>query len=397
MNPSASGWIEKLLVLLEKHGLCEMAEGDFYQELRATGFIYGTNVSTLIPIQEEIAYTEEELGKVNLLLSLLYTYHQEKKGCKLNEGVTPILLFYEQLGARKLSFLDQVLTGRKPIAKLEKVLHRRIQTNKNIFTKNFSNIITNALLFIDVLAFRQFLQGHKDVILYAQRLEQTITNVVLKALNSKEKKTDYDELLVKLVESSLRFHAISNEDSFKDYRILLRNFGNLQEAYYVLDLAAMAVWDDMVLDKRESHFIWELAKELKIAEAEVMYAIQFVIGFINGNRDKISFFNQANPVKHFYDQASKTVRVLILRNRKRLLKELKQSQELMGLLSKSTVKNLSKEEKQKVREQLVDICKTIPSLAIFALPGGAVLLPLMVKFIPQLLPSAFDENRVDKK
>ena len=49
-----------------------------------------------------------------------------------------------------------------------------------------------------------------------------------------------------------------------------------------------------------------------------------------------------------------------------------------------------------MQEQLMDILKSIPSLAIFLLPGGAILLPLFIKFIPKLLPSAFDENRIDE-
>jgi ABC-type proline/glycine betaine transport system permease subunit len=65
----------------------------------------------------------------------------------------------------------------------------------------------------------------------------------------------------------------------------------------------------------------------------------------------------------------------------------------MILLGQSTMRDLSKEEKQQVKKQLLDICKTIPSLAIFILPGGSLLLPLLVKFIPQLLPSAFNENK----
>jgi hypothetical protein len=31
------------------------------------------------------------------------------------------------------------------------------------------------------------------------------------------------------------------------------------------------------------------------------------------------------------------------------------------------------------------------------LPGGAILLPLFIKFIPKLLPSAFDDNRIEDK
>jgi hypothetical protein len=75
---------------------------------------------------------------------------------------------------------------------------------------------------------------------------------------------------------------------------------------------------------------------------------------------------------------------------------LEQSRELVTLLSQSTVRELSAAEKKKVREQLVDIFKSIPSLAIFLLPGGAVLLPIFIKLVPKLLPASFDDNRVEK-
>ena len=91
------------------------------------------------------------------------------------------------------------------------------------------------------------------------------------------------------------------------------------------------------------------------------------------------------------------VKKLITRNSKRLYNELKDSKELMVLLTQSTTRDLTGEEQKKVQEQLLDIFKSIPSLAIFMLPGGALLLPLVVKFIPKLLPSAFDENRIDEE
>jgi hypothetical protein len=78
-----------------------------------------------------------------------------------------------------------------------------------------------------------------------------------------------------------------------------------------------------------------------------------------------------------------------------LLKEISQSKELMQLLAKSTHKDLDKEEKKKMKRQLLDVCKSIPSLTIFLLPGGGLLLPLLIKFIPTMLPSAFNENKED--
>src|SRR5690606_40386414 len=96
------------------------------------------------------------------------------------------------------------------------------------------------------------------------------------------------------------------------------------------------------------------------------------------------------------DVCSSDLMKLINRNSKRLLTELRESKELMLLLTKSTKRNLTEAEQKKVHDQLLDIIKSIPSLAIFLLPGGAILLPLFVKFIPKLLPSSFDENRIEE-
>ena len=66
---------------------------------------------------------------------------------------------------------------------------------------------------------------------------------------------------------------------------------------------------------------------------------------------------------------------------------------LGGALTSTTDKRLSAEERRKVREQLMDIAKSIPALAIFALPGGGILLPVLIKVLPfNILPSAFAEE-----
>ena len=86
------------------------------------------------------------------------------------------------------------------------------------------------------------------------------------------------------------------------------------------------------------------------------------------------------------------IKLLLQKNKERLLLELKQSKEAMYLVKKATHSNLSTEEKEKIKVQLLDICKSIPALAVFLLPGGALLLPLLIKLIPDILPSAFRDN-----
>ena len=86
------------------------------------------------------------------------------------------------------------------------------------------------------------------------------------------------------------------------------------------------------------------------------------------------------------------IKELLNKNKTRFLKELEESREVVHLVQKSRKTALTEAERTKVKEQLLDICKAIPSFAVFMLPGGALLLPLLIKLIPDILPSAFRED-----
>lgn len=91
------------------------------------------------------------------------------------------------------------------------------------------------------------------------------------------------------------------------------------------------------------------------------------------------------------------VKDLLQRNKLRLQQELLESKEALQLIRKSTKTKLTLEEKLKVKIQLLDICKTIPAFTVFMLPGGVLLLPLLIKLIPDILPTAFREDPTEKK
>lgn len=91
------------------------------------------------------------------------------------------------------------------------------------------------------------------------------------------------------------------------------------------------------------------------------------------------------------------IKVLLHKNKLRLHQELLQSKEAMHLIGKSTHTHLTEEEKSKIKIQLLDICKAIPAFTVFMLPGGALLLPLLIKLIPDILPSAFKEDPTENK
>lgn len=390
MNPSASGWIKKLFKEVgQKHIFLKDDEAAFYHALRHCGFIYGSNLEVVAQVIKKGDLTEEELCKVNLCLALFYAHTKANSEIPFIESV---INFYSSINETKSSFFKELLGGKKSNEQLEKIIHKRIQIDDNVITKNFNYFIINALLFVDVLAYKKYLGAHHTISIdYLKGIETSIASISLNVLNAKAEKNQYDESLIKLFESSLRYFDNSNQE----YKTVIKYVKTTLEKYYLLDLACMATWSDQIIDSEEQKFLKKLGNDLNLNKETVQESIKTINTFYTENKDNIALLSSKNVVQSFYNNSSKMVAKLISRNRKRLYQELMDSKELMVLLTQSTVRELTKDEQKKVQEKLLDVFKSIPSLAIFMLPGGALLLPLVVKFIPKLLPSAFDENRVE--
>ncbi|MGC6525965.1 MAG: LETM1-related biofilm-associated protein [Flavobacteriaceae bacterium] len=386
MNPSAKGWLKKLLKTLDQHPNNNDGLIDFYPKLKRVGFIYGSNISVANSVFINTDFTQEERCKINLILALFKVYKKENNTAQ--DFVQSIKSFYENIGFYKKSFIEELLGE-----DVELIIHKRIQIDNNVITKNFNNSLTNALLFMDVLAFDVFLKRPKDALAYLKEIEYSIRTVVTEALNSKSKKNKYDKSLIRLLEASLR---VSNTKNIAFDTLKASTYSELERLYF-LDLACMATWSDQKIDKGEQLYFNKLKEKFDFSSQQIDDAILSVENFYIKYKDDVELLSTKNLAERFYANSSKLVKKLITRNSKKLYQELKESKELMVLLSQSTVRDLTDEEVHKMQEQLLDVLKSIPSLAIFMLPGGAVLLPLFIKFIPKLLPSAFDDNRIEDK
>ncbi|WP_298481183.1 LETM1-related biofilm-associated protein [uncultured Maribacter sp.] len=394
MNPSSLGWIGKYFHLIKDDAMPFSTFRDLYGELKKTGFVYGINIRIPRKIESEHKLTEDESAKINLLNALYYTYVLETEKATVQEFITVVNQFYTSLEINHVSFLEKLLTTKKGSNKLEKIIESRVYLEDNVLSKTFNSIITNSFLYIDVLTFKQYLHQKNNIREYAQNIEYIAINIIYHALNSKEKNKS-DKKLAQLFESSLTFIDVESQNFDGSYRErILANSEEWENRYY-LEMACLTVWEDKSLDYKESDFIFGIGKDLGFSTKQISRSIEEISSFFDKNSEIIPFLKDNNLAIQFYDSMSKIVNKLIIRNSKRLQKELSESKELVALLSKSTVKDLSSEEKKKVQNQLIDICKSVPSLAIFILPGGAVLLPIFIRLIPKLLPSSFDENRVE--
>lgn len=393
INPSAHGWIDKFFHEQKSLRDLPVESADFYTSTRDTGFIYGHIVAFAgVKNIDPKGWLNDEISKVALLNSLFGIYRLVSNEKSSEHFIRSAVAFYNEMNPQGFSLFKKVLPTASVSFKLEKIIDDRVQTNDNIISKNFSHIVTNALLFVDVLAFQHFLtEGHIPE-KYLKKIEETIVSVVTLALKTKANKSPHDDLLIKLFEASVRYTRFSKVNIQNLENLQLDYYTNILEKQYLVDMAGLALWSDGKVEKDEAYFLHTLGNIVGVTEDFVEESIASTDAFITRYKKQIAYFNYSNPVKHFYDQTTQLVLTLIKRNKKRLVKEISESKELMVLLAHSTTRDLDKAEKKKVKKQLLDICKTVPSLTIFLIPGGSLLLPILIKFIPQLLPSAFNEN-----
>ncbi|BAO74243.1 LETM1-related biofilm-associated protein [Winogradskyella sp. PG-2] len=388
MNPSASGWIKKLLKQVSETMYSQTETSEFYNKLKHAGFIYGSNIKVVLDIVKTIDFTEEERCKINLLLTYYYIYKKKQP----NEGfIDNLIRYYKSISDQKQSFFEELFGDKKPDSLLEKMIHKRIHIDDNFISKSFNYFLINALLFVDVLGYQRFLKDENNIRNYVNNLESALETIVFSVIDAKSKKTEYDHNLIKLFEDSIR-HKSSELPSYKD---AITFINEPLEKLYVIDLVCMASWTDMVIDKEEREFLNRLKTDLALNNDNIKQSVDDINAFYNEHKENVAFLKSKNLAQSFYDNSSKVVSKLIKRNSKRLTRELLESKEAMALLAQSTQRNLTDEEQKKIQSQLLDIFKSIPSLAIFMLPGGMLLLPLFVKFIPKILPSAFDDNRIE--
>ncbi len=396
MNPSAQDWIKKFLSTYKEDviSLQFTSKDAFYDLLNATGFLYGNANSLILKHDIDLALSHQECTKVNLFHALLYTGISNTPSASPQEVISTIVKYYKALDKAKTGFLKAIIFSSSETSNLESILSKRLHEINTVNKTNAVSLLTYALLYVDVLAFEYWLSKGSDSKVFTKNLELQTMLCCFGSLNAKQEKTQYDSMLISLFEASSQYkdagqslETANRKENFEQFSAYARK--------YILDVSTLAVWENKPLDLKEHIYLEALVNNLELDQDTQQKSIDAIKAFSLKTQGKVNLFEYATPIKQFYTQSTSTVKRLIVRNKDRLQKELQESGELLKLLGISTYRELSKDEKSKVKEQLLDICKTIPSLTIFLLPGGAILLPLLVKLIPKLLPSAFDENRVD--
>ena len=415
VSPGSKGWIKKYFNLIEKNQINitisipenETVETYIHAAIGRTGLIFGYPTRLHFGKQlDDSKWTSEE--KLTLILFeshlLIYLVNNQDKQFDSNDFIEQLVAFYGKHSSYSISSLFKFFLKGTKEESIESILRKRVDIKMNLLENRFwVNYLSNVFNYFDVILFHQFLIDGKNNN-FAEFDEMAINALIAITMASNsdgsvsyKEKAIFDVCLASanLIDKDREnMQAIFIKGAnFTDFTPSLKQ--NILLKRYILDISTFVIFTNSDGQNEEIDFIQELCLYFDFDLIEKNNAFALTEQFILSNQDKIPFLNENSTLEKIYSRFSKRWIKFLGRNKDKLALEIKQSKELVYLIRKSTKKELTKEEKELVKTQFKDIVRTMPSLAIFLLPGGSFLLPLVLKIIPDLIPSAFRENEVE--
>ena len=409
ISPGSKNWIAKYFELADNEiiSLSLNENNDDLEDLlelvsSKTGLVFGVANSFIFTnhLNNE-NYTSDESIKLLLFESLILAYLQRSRE-EFNKDafIQSLCQFYKIW--KDGGWVDKWLKGNQT-HELEKILSMRVKVNTSIFGTNYwINHLSNALLFLDVLLFIEFLEGKSFS--YREKRDKyafsVLTGIVAAALadgliDPKEQKI-IDHLLAS-ADLPRKFEQELERYMNKTNTLGTFDFENKQLAKITFKLALFLTEGNTFNVEEKEERTQLLGNQFKLSSLEIEECRLTYDAFIFDSNVQLNQIKEENQIKLVYKGFSNRWIRILGRNKEKFVNELNESKELLALIKKSAQHELTKEEKEKVKTQFMDVLKTVPSIGIFLLPGGAILLPLILKIVPDLMPSAFKENEIKKK
>lgn len=416
LTPGSKGWINKYFDLVNKGqiqlncGLPDEVEINsfIHAALGRTGIIFG--YPSRMHFAKEIddsRWTTEEKLKLLLFESQLFVYKLglDSKPFEKDKFINSLLDFYGKHNDSSIKRIFTYFLKETSEERIETILVKRVDIKMNLLENRFwVNYVNNVFIYLDIILFNDFLKHRKKSTFYNyDEMAMNALTAITLASYSDGIVEEQERKMFNVFLASANLSDLQREIAEERFEsgVTINDFTDHVQANwlfkrFLIDLSSFVIFSNHDAAVKEKEHIHHLCEFLGFSEVELNEAFALTEQFIINNQDKISFLSNSSSVEKVYSSLSKRWIKILGRNKDKLATELKQSKELVQLIRKSTTTELTKEEKEAVKSQFKDIVKSMPSLAIFMLPGGAFLLPLVLKVIPDLVPSAFRDNEVEK-
>ncbi|HMV07820.1 MAG TPA: hypothetical protein PK325_02380 [Cyclobacteriaceae bacterium] len=414
MKPNEKGWLQEYLdfkkdalkdLSLQKRG--SHPEHSLYRILQPTGLMYGQNVGHLdYPNSEN--WSEKDKMKIllaeSLISSSLLFYD---KPVKTSEDLSQVFLktienignFYNNIFP-ELAIPTKSLFGKKrsPVEVAEKILDKRVERTVEFQGNFWTYFFHNSLLFLDVFIFGQWIHTNADKIVAdffryeRDELRFSIVKVIAAAAHC-DNTVDFEErkMLELFIHSSdlnteRRKEAMTLFDKGIDVEsINLPSENSWILKKFFLEIAILTTWADKKVEQAEHNFMKRFCSYLGLSEDDLDNSLIAIEGFVLEHWEQLDYLQDKQDYKQVSEDFISRISKIAEKNKTRLIKEIQDREEVVGLLKKARTEELSPEENEHIRHELIVILKTIPTFVIISLPQRFLTLPVLMKILPKNL------------
>ncbi len=426
MSPNEKGWLRRYIAFRRQNILgkefplspyMEMESGKFlYQMIQPTGLIYGHPL-----LMEEISHPRQdewdENARVKVLMTEsfiqcgLYLYHppqniEDEIDLLFRKVVSDVKRFYQQSFSQSpTSSYSNFFPQRSDLAVIETLLDQRIALPRR-FSNFWTGFFHNSLIFLDLIFFLRWAELEVtdfDFALHRERelVRLNLLKLIAATANADQRVSPEEKMLFNffLESASLPSSKKKIARSFLDQGIRLedidlRIINQWVLKKYFVEVALLTIRADRDIREDELSFMEKLIAKLELDPTELGHSMVAIETFIADHKPRVHYLQKKQLYRLASERYANSLQLAVRKNRRRITQEIAESKELVSLLGKARREELTAEEWEKVRNQLLDILKAIPTFTIFMLPGGSITLPLLLKILPKkmLYPSSFLED-----
>ncbi|MGE0770582.1 MAG: hypothetical protein AB7K37_02635 [Cyclobacteriaceae bacterium] len=412
MRPKEKGWLKEYLDfrkdllrdLTNESRKASHPEQSLYRIIQPTGIMYGQSVDALeLPQSQE--WSEVERMKVLLAESLISSsllFHEksiknpEELGNVLLKSLESIAGFYNNIFP-ELSTSTKTFFGRKkpPIEVAEKLLDKRIE-HSNAYNDNFwAQLFHNSLLFLDIFIYGQWIHTNADRIVSdffkyeKEELRFSVVKVIAAAAHANTT-IEYEER--KLLEYFLQGTGLTPEKKKEATEIfdlgieveelnLPTNNSWLLKKYF-LEMAILTIWADKRVEEAEQGFLSRLCDYLGFTDEDLENSMMAIEGFVLEHWNELEKLQNKQSYAQASEQYMQRLGRIAENNRARLVREMKDNQELMALLRQARSSELNEQSKKRLEQLMIVVLKAIPTFVVISLPNRFLTLPVLMKILP---------------
>jgi len=420
--PGSKGWINKYFHLLKVKGFVvntscppTYSVAQYLHILSGkTGILCGHYTQFLFfSLPDSKKWTFDEKIKVLFFEFLLWIYINKSKekidfsdiDSLKQQFIDSLYLFYTH--KKNTTFIRLKKTETKT-SQIETILSKRIDSSQRMFDNQWwFKTKTNLFTYLDIILYYRFMEHPTPKTAFTQsKYADYVYNTLVAIghmIHSDKTIIEQKKHLFYTFFSQANFEKKERE---KILQLIDKGFSNsdfspsvLQNellSRYIFDMALLSCYqDNEEISQQTENRIGQLAHFIGLNSNEIELSMAMLENLMLEGNTHNRFFIKKLFYQKIQTNLSDRWTKIILRNKDKLIVELDQSKELVLLIKKSMIQELDEREKEKVRHQFLDIVRAMPMLAIFMLPGGAILLPLILKLLPDLIPSAFQDNKIE--